>query len=124
MKGRRQVKGGFLSLETIETWIVYVCHLDGEWAVQSSFELGMAVGARCISLSVKNCNAVFLRSTVSSVYEEWSITQRTSKQLDTTMGSIGVNMGQHPYGTLLTLCRVHAPANRGCSEDKGGATQY
>jgi hypothetical protein len=31
MKGIRQVKGGFLSLETIETWIVYVCHSEGEW---------------------------------------------------------------------------------------------
>ena len=27
----RQVKEGFLSLETIETWIVYVCHSGGEW---------------------------------------------------------------------------------------------
>jgi hypothetical protein len=26
MKGRRQVKEGFLSLETIEVWIVYMCH--------------------------------------------------------------------------------------------------
>ena len=32
MKGRRQVKEGFLSLETIETWIVYVCHSEDEWA--------------------------------------------------------------------------------------------
>jgi hypothetical protein len=32
MKGRRQVEEGFLSLETIETWIVYVCHSEGEWA--------------------------------------------------------------------------------------------
>jgi hypothetical protein len=30
MKGRRQVKEGFLSLETIETWIVYVCHSEGD----------------------------------------------------------------------------------------------
>jgi hypothetical protein len=29
---RRQVKEGFLSLETIETWIVYVCHSEVEWA--------------------------------------------------------------------------------------------
>jgi hypothetical protein len=34
MKGRRQVKEGFLSLETIETWIVYVCHSEGEWVRQ------------------------------------------------------------------------------------------
>jgi hypothetical protein len=31
MKGRRQVKEGFLSLET---WIVYVCHSEGEWTRQ------------------------------------------------------------------------------------------
>jgi hypothetical protein len=31
MKGRRQVKEGFVSLET---WIVYVCHSEGEWARQ------------------------------------------------------------------------------------------
>jgi hypothetical protein len=31
MKERRQVKEGFLSLETIETWIVYVCLSGGEW---------------------------------------------------------------------------------------------
>jgi hypothetical protein len=32
MKGRRQVKEGFLNLETIET--VYVCHSEGEWERQ------------------------------------------------------------------------------------------
>jgi hypothetical protein len=35
MKGRRQVKEGFLSLETIETRIVYVCHSEGEWERQN-----------------------------------------------------------------------------------------
>jgi hypothetical protein len=35
MKGRRQVKEGFLSLETTETRIVYVCHSEGEWARQN-----------------------------------------------------------------------------------------
>ena len=41
---RRHVKEGFLSLETIETWIVYLCHSEGEWARQnilSAFEQGM-----------------------------------------------------------------------------------
>jgi hypothetical protein len=33
MKGRRQVKEGFLSLESIETWIMYVCHSEGEWTI-------------------------------------------------------------------------------------------
>jgi hypothetical protein len=32
MKGRRQVEEGVLSLET---WIVYVCHSEGEWARQN-----------------------------------------------------------------------------------------
>ena len=31
-RGRRQFKAGFLSLETIEAWIVSVCHLEGKWA--------------------------------------------------------------------------------------------
>jgi hypothetical protein len=35
MKGKRQVEEGFLSLETIETWTVYVCHSVGEWARQN-----------------------------------------------------------------------------------------
>ena len=49
MKGRRQVKEAFLCFETIETWIVYVCHSEGEWARHknvSAFERGMVVGAR------------------------------------------------------------------------------
>jgi hypothetical protein len=32
MKERRQVKEGSLSLETMETWLVYVSHSEGEWA--------------------------------------------------------------------------------------------
>jgi hypothetical protein len=35
MKGRRQVKEGFLSIETIEIWIVYVCDSESEWARQN-----------------------------------------------------------------------------------------
>jgi hypothetical protein len=35
MKGRRQVKESFLSLETIGTLIVYVYHSEGEWARQN-----------------------------------------------------------------------------------------
>jgi hypothetical protein len=34
-EGRRQVKEGFLSLDAIETWIVYVCHSEGEWTRQN-----------------------------------------------------------------------------------------
>jgi hypothetical protein len=35
----------------------------------------------------------------------------TSSQLDTTVGNIGVQMGQHPCGMILTPCRVHDPMN-------------
>jgi hypothetical protein len=34
MLGRRPVNEGFLSLETIETWIMYVCCSGDEWARQ------------------------------------------------------------------------------------------
>jgi hypothetical protein len=31
----RQAKDECLSLETIEKWMMYVCHLEGEWARQN-----------------------------------------------------------------------------------------
>jgi hypothetical protein len=37
MKGRTQDEEGFLSLVTIETWIAYVWHSEGEWARQKIF---------------------------------------------------------------------------------------
>ena len=37
----------------------------------------------------------------------------------TTVGSIGVNMGQHPRGRLSTPCRVRAPMNLVYSKGKG-----
>jgi hypothetical protein len=69
-----------------------------------AFEQGM-VDARRTSLSVSITATLlgFSSSTVSCVYQEWSTTQRTSSQLDTTVGSIGVNMGQHHFGTFDTL---------------------
>ena len=62
----------------------------------------------------------FSRSTVSCVYQEWTTTQWTSSQLDTTVWSIGVKMGHHPCGTRSTPCRVHALTNWGFSEGKRG----
>ena len=79
----------------------------------SAFEWRMVVGARRTSLSASRTAMVLgcSRSTASRMYREWATTQRTSCQLDTTVGSIEVNMGQHPCGKLSTPCRVHAPTN-------------
>ena len=67
----------------------------------SAFECGMVEGARrtglCVSRTVTLLGVSC--STVSCVYQEWSTTQTTSSQLDTTVVCIGVNMGQHPCGT-------------------------
>jgi hypothetical protein len=64
----------------------------------------MIVGARRIGLNVPRTATLmgFSSTTVSRVYQEWSTAQRTSSQLDTTVGIIGVNMGQHPCGMLST----------------------
>jgi hypothetical protein len=72
----------------------------------SAFELGMVVGARRTGLSVSRTATMlcFSHSTVSRVFQEWS-----TSQCFTTVGSIGVNMGQH--GNLLTPSRVHTPTN-------------
>jgi predicted transcriptional regulator len=68
----------------------------------------MVVGARRTGLSVSRIAMLlgFSLSTVSRVYQEWSTTQRTSRQLDKTVESIRVNMDQHPCGTLSVPCRV------------------
>ena len=60
----------------------------------SAFERGMVVGARRSGLSVSRTATLlgFSCSTISCVYQEWPTTQRPSSQLDTTVGSIGVNM--------------------------------
>ena len=62
MKGRRRVKEGFLNPETIETWIVYVCHLEGEGARQKIYSKCLWTGYGSMSQAhrfecVKNCSA-------------------------------------------------------------------
>ena len=47
-------------------------------------------------------------------------TQRTSSQLYTIVGNIGVNVCQHPCGTLWTPWRVHAPHELSLFWGKGG----
>jgi hypothetical protein len=82
----------------------------------------MVVCARCTGLSVLRTATLlrFLHSTASHVCQEWSTTQGRSSQLDTTLGSFGVNMGQHPCGTLSTPCRIHVPTNWGSSKGQRG----
>jgi hypothetical protein len=117
MKGRRQVKAWDMDCVYVpfSGWI-------GKTKYLSAFEPGMLVGARrtvWVCQELQRCRV--FHTTVSCVYQEWSTTWRTSSQLHTTVRSIGVNMCQHPYGTLLTPCRVHALTNLGCSEGKWGA---
>ena len=72
-----------------------------DWSV---FE--RSIGARHTGLSMSRIatQLALSRSTVSCVYQEWSTNQRTSSQLETTVGSIGVNMGPHPCGMLSPPC--------------------
>ena len=68
---------------------------------ESTFARGMVVGAKYTSLSVKNCNTagyVMLNScpSVSRMVHHPKDIQPSDK----TVGRIGVNMGQHPCGTL------------------------
>ena len=58
-----------LSLETIETWIVSVCHSEDEWTRQNNgtvFERGMVVGARRTGFESRTATLLgFSLSTVS-----------------------------------------------------------
>ena len=77
----------------------------GKTKYLSDFEIGeMAVCARFVSGTAMLLG--FSHSALSCVYQEWC-----TSQLDITVGSIGVNMGQHPCRMLLTPCRVHAQTN-------------
>ena len=86
----------------------------GKTQYLSAFERGMVVGTRRTGLSVSRTATllVFSRSTVSHVYQEWSTTQRTFSQLDTTVVSIGV---KHPCGTLSTPCRGGVGTDTECT---------
>ena len=94
----------------------------------NAFERGMEVGARHTGVchELQHCYTAGFnpRSTVSRVYQEWSSTQIISSQLDTTVGSIGVNMGQHPSGMVSTPCRALLRRIEAVLRAKGGATQY
>jgi hypothetical protein len=98
---------------------VYVCHSEGEWARYdlSAFEQGMVAGARRTAL----CQVLQRCWVFHDQQFPVCITNGPpTKGYPSTVGSIGVNMGQHPCGTLSTPCRVLAPTNLGYSEGKGG----
>jgi hypothetical protein len=139
--GGDKLKKDFLCLETIETWIVYVCVPYRGWIRKIFKRIWTAYSSRCQAHRfgcVKNCNAVgffMLNSflcvsrmvhhlkdfqptlqsnrwaTVSQLTVQYNIcTQGPIKECTTShtwVGSIGVNMGQYPCGTLLTPCRVN-----------------
>ena len=74
---------------------------------------------------VKNCNAAGFFMLNSFPCASRMVHQpKDISQLYTTVGSIGVNIGQHPCGTLSIPCGVHALTNRGCSEATKGGPQY
>ena len=68
-----------LKIHPTQTWIVYV---NGKTKDLSSFERGMVVGARHTSLSRAATWLGFSHLTVSGVYKQCSITQRTYSQLN------------------------------------------
>jgi hypothetical protein len=72
----------------------------GKTKYLSAFERCTVVGARHTAFQ-KYRTAFYAQQ--FPVCQKWSTTQRTSSQLDTTVGSIGVNMDQHPCGTHDTL---------------------
>ena len=96
--------------ETTINSCLWLGTIPGQHRNKSSFERG-----RCQELLGFSCS-------VSRVCQEWSTTQRTSSQLDTTVGKIEVNM--HPCGTLLTPWRVHTWRIKAVLRAKGGVTQY
>ena len=77
---------------------------EGKTKDLSAFERGMVVGAGTpvwVCQELQRCWVFLHTQDVSRmVYQEWSTTQMTSSQLDTTVGSIGVSMGQHVCGIL------------------------
>jgi hypothetical protein len=99
---------------------VYVCHSEGEWARQkSAFERGMVEGAR---LSRTATLLGFYTQPFPVCIKNGPPPKGHPANL-TTVGSNGVNMGQHPCGTLSAPCRVQALMNLTCSEGKSGGVQ-
>ena len=91
----------------------------GKTKYLSVFERGMVVGARRTGLSVSR-TATLLRFSCLQfpVCIKNGPPSKGHPANLTTVGSIGVNMGQHPCWTHSTPCRVHTQTNWDCSESK------
>ena len=80
----------------------------------SAFERGMVVGTRRTGLCQELRNYCVFHAQQFPLCIKNSPPHKGHPANLTTVGHIGVNMGQHPCGTLSTPCRVHAPMNLGC----------
>ena len=78
-----------------------MCALQRVIKYFSAFEWVMAVGARRTGWSVSSTatSLGFSRLTVACAYQEWSTTQTTSSQLDTSLE----NIGQHGPESLWKM---------------------
>jgi hypothetical protein len=77
---------------------------------KSAFERGMVVGARRTGLYQElQCCWVFHAQQFPVCLNDGPLPKGHPANL--THWSIGVNMGQHPCGMLLTPCIVHAQTN-------------
>ena len=92
----------------------------GKTKAWSAFEWGMVVGTRHTGLSVKNEHSWVIHPQQFPVYIKNLSPPKGHPANLTTVGSIGVNMDQHPCGMNSTPCRVQALTNWGCTEGKRG----
>ena len=120
MKGRRHVKERFLSLETIETWIVYVCPIQRVNGQDKIFKsLSTEYGSRCQAHwfeCVKNCNAAgffTLKNGPPPKGHPANLTQMW-ETLESSWASIPVERFRHlvvhtlTYGRKGVQCFVHS----------------
>ena len=120
MKGRRQVKEGFLSLETIEIeWHTHNPRVNGQDKYLSAFERGKVVGARRTGLSVSRTATLqgFSRSTISRVYQYILYSSQATQASPPHKGQHGPASLWNAFDTLPQYIEAVLRA-------KGGATPY